>query len=85
MVCASAPCAPGRPGRSWVRRACRENLPQSMDDPNHVARIGLNALAAGEFSVIAGYTNWIGVQAQRLAPRRFVTSMAEMVLRPAGK
>ena len=63
----------------------RENLPQSMDDPNHVARIGLNALAAGEFSVIAGYTNWIGVQAQRLAPRRFVTSMAEMVFRPAGK
>jgi short-subunit dehydrogenase len=60
----------------------REDLLQRMDDPNRVARVGLNALAAGEYSVIPGYANWLGVQAQRLAPRRFVTSTAEAIFRP---
>jgi short-subunit dehydrogenase len=49
---------------------------------DHVARLGLRALAAGEHSVICGFTNWVGVEVQRIAPRRFVTSAAEMLLRP---
>jgi len=48
----------------------------------HVARVGLRALAAGEHSVISGFTNWVGVEVQRIAPRRFVTSAVEMLLRP---
>jgi short-subunit dehydrogenase len=47
-----------------------------------VARVGLRALAAGEHSVISGFTNWVGVEIQRIAPRRFVTSAAEILFRP---
>jgi len=49
---------------------------------DQVARIGLRALAAGEHSVISGFTNWLGVEVQRIAPRRFVTYAAERLFRP---
>lgn len=55
------------------------------DTAAHVAQIGLRALAAGEHSVIAGFTNWLGVEVQRLAPRRMVTRAAEMLFRPAPR
>jgi short-subunit dehydrogenase len=54
----------------------------NVESAEHVARVGLRALAAGEHSVISGFTNWVGVEVQRLAPRRFVTSTAEMLFRP---
>ena len=54
----------------------------NVEPANHVARVGLRALAAGEHSVISGFTNWVGVEVQRLAPRRFVMSAAEMLFRP---
>ncbi len=47
-----------------------------------VARTGLRALAAGEHSVISGFTNWLGVEVQRITPRRFVTYAAEKLFRP---
>jgi uncharacterized protein len=53
-----------------------------MEPADHVARVGLQALAAGEHSVISGFTNWVGVEVQRIAPRRFVTSAAEILFRP---
>lgn len=59
-----------------------EQLPGNMESPNQVARVGLHALAAGEHSVISGLTNWLGVEVQRVASRRFVTATAEMLLRP---
>lgn len=49
---------------------------------DQVARVGLQALAAGEHSVISGFTNWVGVEVQRIAARRFVTSAAEILFRP---
>jgi short-subunit dehydrogenase len=49
---------------------------------DQVARIGLRALAAGEHSVISGFTNWLGMEVQRIAPRRFVTCAAEKLFRP---
>jgi len=49
-----------------------------------VARTGLRALAAGEHSVISGFTNWLGVEVQRMVPRRFVTYAAEKLFRPAA-
>ena len=49
---------------------------------NQVARTGLRALAAGEHSVISGLTNWLGVEVQRVAPRRLVTYAAEKLFRP---
>jgi hypothetical protein len=48
-----------------------------------MAREGLRALADGEHSAISGFTNWLGVEIQRMVPRRMVTSAAEMLLRPA--
>src|ERR1017187_8807873 len=54
----------------------------NVEPADHVARVGLRALAAGEHSVVSGFTNWVGVEVQRLAPRRFVMSAAEMLFRP---
>jgi uncharacterized protein len=54
----------------------------NLEPANQVARVGLRALAAGEHSVISGFTNWVGVEVQRIAPRRFVTSAAEILFRP---
>ena len=47
-----------------------------------VARVGLQALAAGKHSVISGLPNWLGVQGQRLATRRLVTAAAASMYRP---
>lgn len=52
---------------------------------DQVARTGLRALAAGEHSVVSGFTNWLGVEIQRIAPRRFVTYAAEKLFRPAQR
>jgi short-subunit dehydrogenase len=54
----------------------------NLETAEKVARVGLRALAAGEHSVISGLTNWLGVEVQRITPRRLVTSAAEMMFRP---
>jgi short-subunit dehydrogenase len=60
-----------------------EQMAAGMEErADQVARIGLRALAAGEHSVISGFTNWLGVEVQRIAPRRFVTYAAEKLFRP---
>lgn len=59
-----------------------DQLPRYTQPSNEVARTGLSALAAGEHSVISGMTNWLGVEIQRIAPRRFVTAAAERMFRP---
>jgi short-subunit dehydrogenase len=47
-----------------------------------VARVGLQALAAGRSRVVSGARNWLGVEAQRLAPRRLVTRLAGRMFAP---
>jgi uncharacterized protein len=47
-----------------------------------VARVGLEALAEGKSSVISGQRNWWMVQAERLAPRRFVVRSAGKMMAP---
>ena len=59
-----------------------DEIQVNVDSAAHVAQVGLRALAAGEHSVISGFTNWVGVEVQRIAPRRFVTSAAEILFRP---
>jgi uncharacterized protein len=60
-----------------------EQMAMGMEErADQVARTGLRALAAGEHSVISGFTNWLGVEVQRIAPRRFVTYAAEKLFRP---
>ena len=52
-------------------------------EPNEkVARVGLQALAAGKPRVISGARNWLSVEAQRIAPRRLVTRVAARMFMP---
>jgi uncharacterized protein len=46
-----------------------------------VARVGLEGLAKGKTIVISGASNTLMVEAQRLAPRRFVAKMAARMMR----
>ena len=61
-------------GDSWSERG--------IETPEKVARVGLEALAAGKHYVISGFKNRVGVEAQRIAPRSMVTSAAERLFRP---
>jgi len=47
-----------------------------------VARVGLEALAAGKSYVISGIGNYLGAQMQRVVPRSFVTGIAAKMFRP---
>jgi short-subunit dehydrogenase len=47
-----------------------------------VARVGLQALAAGRSTVISGRRNLINMEAQRLVPRRFVTYITGKLFAP---
>ncbi len=57
-----------------------KNVPfHSSED---VARIGLAGLRAGKHCVIPGFANRMGMELQRLAPRRLVTAISERMFRP---
>ena len=76
------------PGPTVTEFQKSAGVPEQMsvgmeESADQVARSGLRALAAGEHSVISGFTNWLGVEVQRMAPRRFVTYAAEKIFRPA--
>jgi hypothetical protein len=47
-----------------------------------VARVGLEGLAQGKTCVISGARNNVMVEAERLAPRRFIAKMAAKMMRP---
>jgi len=83
-VCAlcPGPTATGFQKAAGVPEQMALGMEQSAEE---VARSGLRALEAGEHSVISGFTNWIGVEVQRVAPRRFVTYAAERIFRPADR
>ena len=49
-----------------------------------VARVGLEALAKGKTIAISGTSNMLMVEAQRLAPRRFVAKMAARMMRESN-
>jgi len=55
---------------------------RSPENPEQVARVGLDALARGKPLVISGTRNRVMMESQRLAPRRLVTSMAAKIFRP---
>jgi hypothetical protein len=61
-----------------------EPIPKGMTihSAEEVARIGLTALRAGKHSVICGFSNRMGMELQRLAPRRLVTAVSERMFRP---
>ena len=56
---------------------------KSRETAEKVARVGLQALAAGKSYVISGAGNYLGAHSQRLVPRRMVTRIAANLFRPA--
>jgi hypothetical protein len=55
---------------------------RSAETPEKVARVGLEAMAAGKSYVISGFMNNVMKESQRLAPRSLVTKMAANMMRP---
>ncbi|HXU19123.1 MAG TPA: SDR family oxidoreductase [Verrucomicrobiae bacterium] len=55
---------------------------RSAETAEKVAQVGLAALAEGRSFVISGAKNRLMVEAERLAPRRFVARMAGKMMRP---
>jgi uncharacterized protein len=62
-----------------------DHLKRRQETAEKVARVGLEALAAGKSYVISGFANYANAHAQRLVPRRFVTRVAGKMFAPAGK
>jgi uncharacterized protein len=53
------------------------------EEPDKVARVGLEALAKGKTFVVSGAMNRLMMEAERLAPRAFVAKAAAKMMRPA--
>jgi short-subunit dehydrogenase len=60
-----------------------ERIFRSAEAAEKVARVGLQALAAGKSYVISGVMNKLMKEGQRLAPRRFVTRTAAKMMKPS--
>jgi uncharacterized protein len=56
---------------------------KSSEAAEKVARVGLEALAAGKSYVISGFVNRLMKEGQRLVPRRYVTRTAAKMMRPS--
>jgi uncharacterized protein len=55
---------------------------RSAEPAEKVARVGLAGLARGKSCVVSGASNLLMLEAERLAPRRFVAKMAARMMRP---
>jgi hypothetical protein len=78
-VCA---LCPGSTASEFNEVAGQPRLGGPQESNEKVARVGLEALAAGKPRVISGARNWLSVEAQRLAPRRLVTRVAARMFMP---
>jgi len=78
-VCA---LCPGSTESEFHAVAGQEKFQRKAEAAEKVARTGLQALAAGKSYVISGLGNYLGAHGQRLAPRRFVTSIAGGMFKP---
>jgi short-subunit dehydrogenase len=56
---------------------------RNRETAEKVARVGLQALAAGKSYVISGMGNYLGAHSQRLVPRGLVTRITARMFRPA--
>jgi uncharacterized protein len=57
---------------------------RSAETAQKVARVGLEAMAAGKSYVISGARNRIMMESERIAPRSFVVKMAAKMMRPSA-
>ena len=72
--------------RTEFQEIAHEPIPGAMSvhTATEVARMGLAALAEGKHSVICGVGNKLGMEFQRILPRRMVTVISERLFRPKG-
>jgi len=72
--------------KSEFHEVAHEPIPKQMSvhTAQEVAQIGLRALANGKHHVICGFGNRMGMELQRLAPRRLVTAISERLFRGAA-
>jgi hypothetical protein len=70
--------------RTEFHELAHEPIPGAMSvhSAQEVARIGLAALAQGKHSVVCGVSNLLGMEFQRILPRRMVTAISERLFRP---
>jgi short-subunit dehydrogenase len=81
-VCA---LCPGNTQTEFHERAGEpDNVPLQRQKADEVARLGLDGIRNGKHTVICGIGNLMGMQVQRLLPRRLVSSMSEKIFRPKG-
>jgi hypothetical protein len=59
-----------------------ERMARSKESAEKVARVGLQALAAGKPMVISGLKNRLAMESQRLAPRSWVTRAVARMFKP---
>jgi short-subunit dehydrogenase len=83
-VFVSALC-PGSTESEFLQVANQPEHGRSSETSEKVARVGLEALAAGKSRVISGTGNWLGVEAQRLVPHGLVTRVVERMFAPKEK
>lgn len=78
-VCA---LCPGSTTTEFQQVAGQPEKFKRQETPEKVARVGLEALAAGKSYVISGFANYASAHAERLVPRRFVTRAAAKLFAP---
>ena len=73
--------------RTEFQKIAHEPIPGAVSTHTaaEVARVGLDALEQGKHSVICGVSNALGMEFQRILPRRMVTAISERLFRPKSK
>jgi short-subunit dehydrogenase len=59
-----------------------EDVPLQRQKADEVARLGLEGLRNGKHVVVCGLGNLVGMEIQRILPRRLVSSVSERIFRP---
>lgn len=82
-VCALCPGSTESEFREVANQTHAPGSNRKQEPADKVARVGLQALAAGKSYVISGTGNYLGATVQRFVPRRLVTSIAANLFRPS--
>lgn len=84
-VCALCPGSTSTEFHEVAQQTRVTAMNRRRETAEKVAHVGLKALAEGKSMVISGTKNWLGVEFQRIAPRRFVTKTAAKLFKPTER